>query len=634
MTTEGAPRKIPIHPVDRDWTEPAENDPRTISDLLRKSVEKRGHLPAFGTIPGEGMPRVHITYSEFGDLVNAAAASLRDAGVQAGDRLVMILDNSVEWAATAYSANSIGAVYTGMYTNQHGGEWAYIIADSTPSIVLVKNTEILDRLIAHMPGDASQWPSIGIILLGEEPANRLPPEGVTVLAWTDFIQQGRAAEPISSFADDPHALATLIYTSGTTGSPKGVMISNWNMLHNITAMQGRYPIYEGDRTASFLPWAHVFGQMGDLHYMIHHGIHINLISDVLKIADECQVIKPHAMFAVPRVWNKLYDKVLAGLNASPIKKRLGAAAFKRAKARIAADGRDCIKIEPKGFLDKKLDKIVLGKVRSRFGGEMRFCISGGSALSPEVASFIQCVGFSMFEGYGLTETSPLISINGWEEGHPCMLGSVGRPVPGVRVEIDPDAWDDPDSEDGEIVVYGPNIMQGYWNDPEATAEVMTEDGGIRTGDLGRLENGFVRITGRVKEQFKLENGKYVAPSPLEESLKLSALVEQCCVDGRNMAKTFTLVHPVEEELRRRLAAAGKGSDASFADLCVDPGVAAFVLAELQQEIMQPNWKGFEISGAVVLDAEEWSTDNELLTPSLKVKRAALLARHEAALANL
>ena len=618
---------LPELPIDRDWNNPTDDDPRTLYNVMENAVSWNGDSPLFGYIPGPEQPRIHVTYNEFKGLVDSCARSLRNRGVTSGDRVAMILNNSVEWAATSYAVNALGAAYTAMYTHQHGSEWDYIIRDSTPSVLVAADTDVLDRLCEHV-GDES-WPSGGIILLGDEAPNATPPEGVNVTMWSEFVAEGANSEPLGDIADDPHTLATLIYTSGTTGNPKGVMLSNWNILHNLLVMQGRFPIYKGDRTASFLPWAHSFGQMGDLHYMVHQGIHINLISDVLKIADECQEIKPHALFAVPRVWNKLYGKVMAGLNASPIKKRLGAMAFKKAKARIEKDGRDCIQIKPKGFLDKKLDKIVLGKVRGRFGGKMRFCISGGAALSPEVASFIQCVGFSMFEGYGLTETSPLISLNGWEEGHPCKLGTVGRPVPGVRVVIDRDAWDDPDSEDGEIVAYGPNIMKGYWKKPEATAEVMTDDGGFRTGDLGRLDDGFIRITGRVKEQFKLENGKYVAPSPLEESLKLSDLVEQCCVDGTNKIKTFTILHPNEKALRDGLNSAGIDSSATFDELCVSSEVRTWVLSSLKDEIMAPNWKGFEISGGVILDPEEWTTENEMITPKLSVKRSALFARHQA-----
>ena len=618
-----------IHPEDRDWSGPQGDDPRTLNELLTKAVGRNQGELMFGTIPAPGAPRIHLTYDEFGQLVDSCSRSLRDAGVGSGDRVALIIDNSVEWAAAAYATNALGAAYTAMYTHQHGGEWAYILGDSEPTILVAANTDVLDKLCEHLPADG--WPAAGIVLLGDDVPNASPPEGVPVRPWSEFVSAGAASSPLGEPAREPYALATLIYTSGTTGNPKGVMLSNWNILHNILAMQGRFPIYKGDRTASFLPWAHSFGQMGDLHFMVHQGVHINLISDVLKIADECQEIKPHALFAVPRVWNKLYGKVMAGLNASPIKKRLGAAAFKKARARIAADGRDCLRIEPKGFLDKKLDKIVLGKVRGRFGGEMRFCISGGAALSPEVASFIQCVGFSMFEGYGLTETSPLITINGWQEGHPCKLGSVGRPIPGERVVIDRDAWDDPDSNDGEIVVYGPNIMLGYWNNPEATAEVMTEDGGFRTGDLGQVDDGFLMITGRVKEQFKLQNGKYVAPSPLEESLKLSALVEQCCVDGSNKVRTFTILHPNEYALRDALKAAGLNSSGEFSDLCAAEEVRAFVLKSLTEEIMGPNWKGFEISGSVILDPEEWTTGNEMITPSLKVKRSALFTKHKEAI---
>ncbi|HJL59575.1 MAG TPA: AMP-binding protein [Candidatus Thalassarchaeaceae archaeon] len=627
MSGDKKPMNLPVNEPGRNWDGPSGDDPITLHDLLTKSVERHSQLLAFGHIHTPNAPRIHISYGEFGELVDCCAKSLRDMGLNKGDRVAMILDNSVEWAATSYATNSLGAAYTAMYTHQHGSEWSYIIGDSKPSVLIAADTDVLDKLCEHLEDD--NWPAFGIILLGDESPNANPPEGVAVQNWSDFVSSGRNSEPLGEPARDHSALATLIYTSGTTGNPKGVMLSNWNILHNILAMQGRFDIYEGDRTASFLPWAHSFGQMGDLHFMIHSGIHINLISDVLKIADECQEIKPHALFAVPRVWNKLYGKVMEGLNSSPIKKRLGAMAFKKAKARCAAVGVDCVAVKPKGFLDKKLDKIVMGKVRGRFGGKLRFCVSGGAALDAEIASFIQCVGFDVFEGYGLTETSPLISLNGWESDKRCMIGTVGRPVPGVRVHIDEDAWDDPNSSDGEIIAYGPNIMQGYWNKEEATAEVMTDDGGFRTGDLGRLDDGFLRITGRVKEQFKLENGKYVAPSPLEESLKLSPIVEQCCVDGRNKIKTFTIIHPNEKALRSGLSSAGINNDGSLQEICESPEVRSWVLKNLKGDVMAtPNWKGFEISGSIILDHEEWTTDNGLITPKLSVRRNRLLDRHQ------
>ena len=633
MSDDRVPRVLPVMDVNRDWTKPAEGDPLTLYEIMKEAVEKYGDQPVFGYIPFKGSPRIHLSYSEFGGMVEAIASNLKEKGLKKGDRVAMILNNSVEWAAMAYAANSLGAAYTAMYTHQHGAEWAYIIGDSEPSLIVVADTDVLDRMVEHMPDKADGWPTMGIVMTGDESPNKSPPKGVDVVSWNDFVSAGREMESIGEHATDHTALATLIYTSGTTGNPKGVMLSNWNILHNLLCMQGRFELFEGDRTASFLPWAHSFGQMGDLHFMVRTGLHINLISDVLKIVDECQEIKPHAMFAVPRVWNRVYGKVMAKFEKG-VKKKLGNLAFKKARARIAADGRDCIRIPPKGFVDKMMDKIVFKKIRASFGGNMRFCISGGAPLSAEVASFIQCVGFSMFEGYGLTETSPLISLNGWEDDNRCMLGTVGRAVPGVKVVIDQDAWDDPDSEDGEIVAYGPNIMMGYWNNEAATKEVIDDDGGFRTGDLGRLEDGFLKITGRVKEQFKLENGKYVAPSPLEESLKLSGLVEQCCVDGRGKIKTFSIIHPNEDALRNGLSAAGISSTGSFEELCNKAEVREWALNTLKEEVMKVNWKGFEISGGVVLDHEEWTTDNKLLTPSLKVKRKALFDRHEEALAEL
>ena len=217
------------------------------------------------------------------------------------------------------------------------------------------------------------------------------------------------------------------------------------------------------------------------------------------------------------------------------------------------------------------------------------------------------------------------------------LKTVGKAINGVTVRIDTTVWDDPDNpDDGEIIVYGPNIMQGYWNNPEATAEVMTDDGGFRTGDLGRLsDDGYLSITGRVKSQFKLENGKYVSPAPLEENLKLSPLIEQCIIDGRNRTHTYVIAHPNKEALEIAIKASGLIIAGGWKEICADPAVRSWLLDELRENNMEePTWKGFERPDAIILDAEEWSTDNDLLTPSLKVKLRNLLERHKEAIASL
>ena len=624
-------------PNDRQWEEPEGDDPRTLYRMMKTSVERFSDQPLFGYIPAEGMPRSHLTYGEFADLVDAVASGMMSRGVVAGDRIALIVDNSVEWAATAVAANAVGALYTAMYTQQHGKEWAYILGDSTPSMAVVASTAVLDKLVASMPDDASAWPANGIVLLGEDEANEVPPEGIDVVNWSDFVQAGRAADALGEPADDPMALATLIYTSGTTGNPKGVMLTNWNILSNILSVQSVFPIYIGDKSASFLPWAHVFGSTVDLFYMMRSGVHVNLISDLTRIADELTEIKPAVMCAVPRVWNRFYDRVNAQLDSSGVKRFLAGKARKHAAKRIAKAGVVCDAVEPTTFWDKRFDSLIWGKVRDRFGGNLRFAISGASALSPDVAKFIQMVGISCFEGYGLSETSPMVSANGWMGYGKSRLNSVGKVLNGIEVTIDTSAWDDPDRPDeGEIIVTGPNVMKGYWNKPEETAKVIMEPGTFRTGDLGKLsKDGYLTITGRVKSQFKLENGKYVSPAPLEENLKLDAVIEQAALDGRNRRNTFLIVHPNMEALRKELNTAGIATSGDDAAVCADPAVGEWLLNRVATHAKgDANWKGYEIPRDIILDHDEWTTDNGLLTPTMKVKLRNLLTRHEDAIAAL
>ncbi len=621
----------------RQWDKPEGDDPVTLYRMMKTSVERFSDQPLFGYVPAEGMPRSHLTYGEFADLVDAVASGMVSRGVVAGDRIALIVDNSVEWAATALAANAVGALYTAMYTQQRGKEWAYILGDSTPSMVVVANTAVLDKLVEAMPDDASAWPANGIVLLGEDEANEVPPEGIEVVNWSAFVQAGRAADALGEVADDPMALATLIYTSGTTGNPKGVMLTNWNILSNILSVQSVFPIYIGDKSASFLPWAHVFGSTVDLFYMIRSGVHVNLISDLTRIADELVEIKPAVMCAVPRVWNRFYDRVNAQLDSSGVKRFLAGKARKHAAKRIAKAGVVCDAVEPTTFWDKRFDSLIWGKVRDRFGGNLRFAISGASALSPDVAKFIQMVGISCFEGYGLSETSPMVSANGWMGYGESRLNSVGKVLNGIEVTIDTSAWDDPDRPDeGEIIVTGPNVMQGYWNKPEETGKVIMEPGTFRTGDLGKLsKDGYLTITGRVKSQFKLENGKYVSPAPLEENLKLDAVIEQAALDGRNRRNTFLIVHPNMEALRKELNTAGIATSDDDAAVCADPAVGEWLLNRVATHAKgDSNWKGYEIPRDIILDHDEWTTDNGLMTPTMKVKLRNLLTRHEDAIAAL
>ncbi|GIW72247.1 MAG: hypothetical protein KatS3mg102_1789 [Planctomycetota bacterium] len=298
----------------------------------------------------------------------------------------------------------------------------------------------------------------------------------------------------------------------------------------------------------------------------------------------------------------------------------------RARRELAARGRRSLWLELQHAL---LDRLVFAKVRARLGGRLRFTISGGAALSREVAEFISDVGIQVYEGYGLTETSPIVSTN---RPGAVRIGTVGKPIPGVEVLIlDEEQRPLPQGEDGEICVIGPNIMQGYHNRPEATAEVIFEYEGrrcFRTGDMGHLDpDGFLVITGRIKEQYKLENGKYVVPAPLEEKLKLSGLINQAFIYGDNKPYNVALVVPDEEAVRKWARQRGlPGADGPFAELIQRPEVHARIGEELQR--FAQDFKGYERPQRWALIAEEFSTDNDLLTPTLKIKRRNIIKRYQ------
>ena len=349
--------------------------------------------------------------------------------------------------------------------------------------------------------------------------------GGTAITFAELLARGAEA-PVATVHPDPASLAGLIYTSGTTGNPKGVMLSHANLTSNINTYPDLFDIGPDDRTASFLPWAHSFGQVVELHFILGAGASAGLTS-AQDLMEDLPVIKPTILVSVPTVYNRIYDG-LQKLMASEggIKKMMFDQAMRNARKRsqLAAEDKTNVLVELQQGL---FDQLVFSKVRDRFGGRLKYAFSGGAAISPEVAEFISALGLTVYEGYGLTETSPVAAANylGTRK-----VGTVGKEIPGVRIDIDTDAVG---SEDvGEIVIHGPNVMMGYYNLPEEDAAVFTPDGGFRSGDLGsRDEDGFISIRGRIKEQYKLENGKYVVPSPIEEQLQLSGFVTNIMVYG-------------------------------------------------------------------------------------------------------
>lgn len=337
------------------------------------------------------------------------------------------------------------------------------------------------------------------------------------------------------------------------------------------------------------------------------------------------------LLAVPRIWCSLYEKVSAAMLPSPLKRALFARAQAHAAARLARCGYDGYAAPPDSLADRLLDLLVWRQVRAKLGGSLRLCISGAAPLPPHVLDFVRSMGVNVLEGYGLSETGPLVAANGDAGRESCARGTVGHALAGVRTVIDERACEGAQSAgEGELVVYGPNVMRGYWRDPQATRAVLTHDGGFRTGDTALwTPSGHLRITGRLKEQFKLSNGRYVAPAPLEEQLLAHPAVASVVLDGRGKAAPFALLVPHAAELARLLEAGGAALEPGLTlrALCAQPRAAQLLLEALAPVVGAPPFRPYERPTAVLLDATEWSVANGLLTPSLKTKRQQVLARY-------
>ncbi len=582
-------------------------------DMFEKATKKHASRPLFGV---KKSGAYHwITYGEIAKQVEEFRGGLAALGVGRGDRVAIICNNSPEWAVGAYATYGLGAQYVPMYEAQLVKEWEYILKDSGAKVLLVANAEIegktrpfietVDTLehVVNLTGTADDGTTFkGLLKLGRE----------------------KPAPTVNPGDDD---ICGFIYTSGTTGNPKGVLLSHGNITSNINAIHEIFPMSSDDVSLSFLPWAHSFGQTVELHALLSYGAAMGLAESVATIIENLAEVKPTLLFSVPRIFNRIYDGVnkkmadAGGLKLKLFKKTLEVAKKKRD---LEASGGSSLLLNIQHGL---LDKVVASKVRDRFGGRLRYAFSGGAALSKDVGEFIDNLGILVYEGYGLTETSPIATAN-TPNGR--RIGSVGKPIPKVSVKLLP-AEGAPEGQ-GEIVVYGPNVMKGYHNLPEATAAVFTEDGGFRTGDMGRIDaEGFVYITGRVKEQYKLENGKYVAPAPLEEKLRLSQYIANIMIDGTNRPYNVAVIVPDFDALKGW--ASGKGiTTSSTEELVRRPEVVDLLKTEIKS--LGADFKGFERPEKFVIATEDFTTENGMLTPSLKVKRRNVMAKYGDQLARL
>ena len=576
--------------------------PENLVEMFENSVAKHGPNKLFGTQNAAGQYE-WITYSQVAKRVNDVRGGLAADGIKKGDTVGLIANNRTEWAVAAYATYSLGCRFVPMYEAELLTTWEYIIKDSGVKALFVSKPEILDKVNTfrdRVPG----LEKIYVI------------DGTGPDTMADLEAKGRENPVPSVRPESPDEIAVLIYTSGTTGEPKGVLLSHGNLTSNVVDAGRCFPdISDEDRSLAILPWAHSYGQTADLNNFIHIGGSVAFISSLENIVEDLGKAQPTFLIAVPRIFNRVYDGLWAKMDEEgglPRKLFVMGVESAKKKRELAEKGQSSFGVNLKY---KIADAIVFKKIRARFGGKLKGAITGSAMMNPEIAQFFIDLGIPTYDCYGLTETSPAATMNGPGK---LKIGTVGSAIPNCRIEIDTSVVE-PEADDGEIIVYGPMVMKGYWNKPEATAAVMTPDGGFRTGDRGRLdEDGFLRITGRIKEQFKLLNGKYVFPAAIEEDIKLIPLVANAMIYGEGKDYNVCLLVPDFEVVAKQ---AGKSGDP--AALIADQAVTKMIEDRIV-EALKGAYGSYEIPKKFVFLTEDFTLENGMLTQTLKLKRRAVV----------
>jgi long-chain acyl-CoA synthetase len=540
-----------------------------------------------------------LSTADFFKTASCLANGLEKLGVTKGDRVMLLSDNRPEWHMADLAVIDLGAADVPVYGTLNPQQVAYQAKDSGAVAAVVENPEQMAKFTAvrnECPGLKHLIQIEGPVESGVLSLDEVTTSGDTGDAADLFWQR---AEKVA--ADD---LLTLIYTSGTTGNPKGVSLTHENLVSNVKASIGRAPINSDDFCLEFLPLCHVFERM--LGYLYMAAAATKAYCSVYHVGDLVAEIRPTVFAGVPRFYEKVYDKVIDKVSSAPPVRR---ALFNWAleQGRKAYPQRLAGK-QPGGLGFGLADKIVLSKVRDALGGRVRFCVSGGAPLPLFVNEFFHSLGVWMLEGYGLTETSPVIAVNGATPNQ-TRLGTVGAAIEGVEVKV---------AEDGELCCRGPNVMTGYWNLPDKTAEVFDDDGYFRTGDIAEIDDdGFIRITDRKKDLIVTAGGKNVAPQPIENELKRSPYVDNVVLIGDRRPFIIALVSPNEEELEKWAAAKGL-AESSFDEITQHPDLQveyAKVINEVNTDLARyEQIKKFEVLPLML------SIEGGHLTPTLKVKR--------------
>jgi long-chain acyl-CoA synthetase len=596
QSLDAKPRKVKRIPLEKD-------EPRTLGELFKQAAEKHNRRDALN-YKKDGEWR-SISSDEMIDRAENIALGLYSLGIRAGDRVALLASNSPEWTLTDAGCQLAGIIDAPIYTTLAPNSVEYIIKDAGAKIFFLENKKQFERIKAIFPN----CPALEKLVLFD--FSDIETDDAISLADLEKIGAELKAEKpglIKELMDavEPDDIATLIYTSGTTGEPKGVMLSHTNLVSNSIDAGENFDFSKDDKPLSVLPLSHVFERSGMYLYILN-GMAVHYAESIDKIAENLSEVRPTIFVGVPRLFEKVYEKAkLNAAQASRTKEMIFDWAIEIAKEYALRNEK---KEEIPYLLAVKhsiADKLVFSKLRAFFGGDLRSCITGGAALSNDIYLIFNGAGISLMQGYGLTETSPVNTTNTLMN---LRLGTVGKPIRNVEIRI---------AEDGEIEVSGPNVMQGYYNKPEATKEAFTEDGWFKTGDIGEIsKDGFLKITDRKKELFKTSGGKYIAPSPIEQMIKSCRYVSQVVLVGNERKFASALIVPSFEQLANFARSEGLELKTPK-EFCGHPSVLE--LFEREVDVICKDLSRYERVKRIALLEEELTVEGGELTPTLKIKR--------------
>ncbi len=575
---------------------------RSVNDILLMAMSRGERVVMrWQTRDGYWTP---ISASELYGKVRALARRLELWGLQAGDRVVLVAENRWEWPVADFAILALGAVDVPLYGTTTAEQLGYMLKDSGAKVAIVSTVEQFRKL-----QQAGDLPTLERIILMDEATIEGAESFTKALEGWESLRERDDVFDERLRGVDREDLATIIYTSGTTGQPKGVRLTHWNLASNVNVTTAEMGFTPEDSAISFLPLSHVTARHLDYAFLCH-GALVAYCPKIDKLQEALQAVRPTIFLAVPRVYEKIRQSVESKAETSVMKARILRWALRvgERNRRSIAKGR-----RPRSLSWFLANKLIYAKVAAAFGGRVKTFSAGGAPLGIDTAGWFADVGIRILEGYGMTETSPVIAVNTPEHYR---LGSVGVPVANLEVRF---------AQDGELEVRGPSVFKAYWNREKETAEAFDGDGWFRTGDIGKLEDGYLTITDRKKELLKTSGGKLIAPQPIENKLKANGLIAHAALVGDKRKFASVLISPnfqaLEEWAKSQRVPAGDRSALVRDDK---------VNAEYRRIVEQVNHSlaHFESIKKVTIVPEEWSVESGELTPSMKMKRRVVEEKYK------